>query len=43
MSIMQEEMVPLADMVWASFTRDQAAIEAENSTFTVQYRDDLKQ
>lgn len=42
MSIKHEEMVPLADMVWASFKRDRGAIEAENSTFTPQYLDDFK-
>ena len=42
MSIKHEEMVPLADMVWASFRRDQALIEAENSTFTVSYQDAFK-
>jgi len=42
MSIKHEEMVPLADMVWASFKRDQGAIEAENSTFTAQYLNDFK-
>lgn len=42
MSIKHEEMVPLADMVWASFKRDQALIEAENSTFTITYLDDFK-
>jgi hypothetical protein len=42
MSIKHEEMVPLADMVWASFKRDQAEIEAENSTFTAEYLNDFK-
>ena len=42
MSIKHEEMVPLADMVWASFKRDQAELEAENSTLTPQYLNDFK-
>ena len=40
--IKHEEMVPLADMVWASFKRDQAEIEAENTTFTAAYLNDFK-
>jgi hypothetical protein len=40
--VKHEEMVPLADMVWASFKRDQAEIEAENHTFTAEYLDDFK-
>lgn len=42
MSIKHEEMVPLADMVWASFKRDQAELEAENSTLTQEYLNDFK-
>ena len=42
MSIKHEEMVPLADMVWASFKRDQAEMEAENSTLTPEYLHDFK-
>ena len=34
MSIKHEEMVPLADMVWDSFKRDQVELESENSTLT---------
>ena len=40
--IKHEEMVPLADMVWASFKRDRAEIEAENHTFTEDYLNDFK-
>lgn len=39
--IKHEELVPLADMVLASFTRDKAEIEAENSTFNAQYLADF--
>jgi hypothetical protein len=42
MSIKHEEMVPLADMVWASFKRDRAEIEAENHTFTEDYLNNFK-
>ena len=42
MSIKKEEMVPLADMVLASFERDQPQIMAENPTFTVQYLNNFK-
>ena len=42
MSIKHEEMVPLADMVWASFKRDQVELEAENSTLTPEYLNDFK-
>lgn len=40
--IKHEEMVPLADMVWASFKRDRAEIEAENQTFTEDYLNNFK-
>ena len=42
MSIKHEEMVPLADSVWASFKRDQSELEAENSTLTPEYLNDFK-
>ena len=43
MSIKQEELVPLADMVWESFKSDQPELEQENSTLTAAYLDGFKE
>jgi hypothetical protein len=42
MRIKQEEIVPLADMLIASFERDQVEIEAENSFYSVTVLNDFK-
>lgn len=42
MSIKQEEMVPLADMLIASFERDQTVFQAENELYSVAFLNAFK-